>query len=309
VGGVGALTEAQLSQSGEVSFSTTCDGPCGPLGGAAAVGTGALWVQACLGGDIVSFQPSAAFDSCTQLPTVVSVDHILMDGLAFDSDGRLWGSAEGGIMVLSASLQGDWLEPLPVDCGGTDTICQPVGLAFDTAGFLWVGNGSIVAFSPATLAAGGGPAPDLQITSPQTAGAAAQYLAFDRFGDLWATTENVLIPYGSADQIVEFSREQLEGLAADDAPTPAFTIEPPSPSPPSGETFRWGPIAFDADGNLWALAWRPDLNLLRFSSAALADGGLPDIVITFSADTLDVGNLTSLLFDPIPPSLPIQPEP
>jgi hypothetical protein len=125
------------------------------------------------------------------------------------------------------------------------------------------------------------------------------YLAFDRSGNLWATVDN-----GQGDlehQIVEFSKAQLQSLATDKTPTPVLTVTETSFQ--RGHTFLgWEALAFDTDGNLWSGASMFEPNLYRFSPASLADGGLPDITLEVSGDPS-----ISLIFDPIPPGLPLLP--
>jgi hypothetical protein len=242
--------------------------------------------------------------------------------LAFDSEGNLWGtestSSEPAILVYRAadlsgagqSLTAAALFPAS-GCALINGLCEPLGLAFDSAGYLWIGNGySVAGYSPATQLAimggdAGSPPADLVLTTPQALAYDGgqgfgsdynfNYLAFDRSGNLWADVDSDI-----KHQIVEFSKAQLQNLSTDKTPTPVLTVtETPFQS---GHVFLgWGALAFDADGNLWAGASMFNPDLYRFSPASLADGGLPDITLIVPGDPS-----LSLVFDPIPSGLPLR---
>jgi hypothetical protein len=352
VGGSGSLSPAALVDGGETpAFDQNCFpptySPVNPLDGVAVIdGQGNLWSQFADGtvgqadsAPIYKWSASQLASCASSTPDIFPLtDEVYCGGegggcdpffsvLAFDSEGNLWGSEITGqpaaIFVYRASDLAGTGQSLTAavqigaqECGPIDALCSPVGLAFDSSGYLWIGNGySVIAYSPATQLAvlagdAGSPAADLLITTPQALAFdgggrgyylhySYNYLAFDRSGNLWATVDN-----GQGDlehQIVEFSKAQLQSLATDKTPTPVLTVTETSFQ--RGHTFLgWEALAFDTDGNLWSGASMFEPNLYRFSPASLADGGLPDITLEVSGDPS-----ISLIFDPIPPGLPLLP--
>jgi len=352
IGGSGSLTPADLTDAGpSPSFGQTCLPPGytspDPVDGVEVVdGHGNLWAQfpdgtVGSGNTAPIFMWSASqLASCASNPPAATyplTDTVYCGGdgsgcepffsaLAFDSAGNLWGteSDTNSIFVYRASDLAGGGQALTAaaiapgqQCGPLDVICAPIGLAFDSAGSLWIGNGySVMVYTAATQSgilagAAGAPPADLLLTNSDAltydAGARGgyythytyNYLAFDRSGDLWATVYNA---QGNIEQqIVEFSAAQLANLATDSTPTPVLTVTESSFQ--QGHAFLgWQAIAFDAEGNLWAGASMFMPNLYRFSPGSLAHGGLPDITLTVPGDPS-----LSLAFDPIPPGLPLRP--
>ncbi len=351
IGGSGALSPAELIDGGQSpSFGQTCTPPgysgTSPVDGVEVIdGHGNLWAQfpdgtvGALTAPIYMWSASQ-LDSCASHPPAATfplTDTVYCGGdgaecvpffsvLAFDPAGNLWG-AEGdsnSIFVYRASDLAGGGQSLTAaaivlgqQCGPLDVLCTPIGLAFDSAGTLWIGNGySVIAYSPATQAAilaggAGAPPADLLLTNSVALSFDAgvrggyyshytyNYLAFDRSGDLWATIYN---GQGNIEQqIVEFSAAQLGDLATNSTPIPILTVTETSFQ--QGHTFLgWDAIAFDAEGSLWAGATSFEPNLYRFSPASLSGSGLPDITLTVTGDPS-----VSLAFDPIPPGLPLRP--
>jgi hypothetical protein len=249
--------------------------------------------------------------------------------IAFDSQGNLWCVNAGNLSQEEEAGQGSALvgyRAADLKSGGniepawgfggfghmTNTLSQPISLAFDHAGNLWVSNAySVIAFSPSTLAAavavdgGLSSAPaDLQITNPndiadladeQAATFAYRFLAFDAAGDLWVTIENT--EDGGVNQIVEYSSAELAALPSNDEPNPAAIL-----TAELANSVVWGPLAFDSAGDLWAGVAGGQPDLYGFSKADLTPVAHPD-----SSLVVPGGSSASLAFDPIPSGLPIQP--
>jgi len=168
------FTPAQLATSGSPSPSvvltaaaTTLDGPLGMT----FDDEGALWVSSTQTPAVVKFPPSELASSGTATASVVltangsSLDR--PEGLAFDDDGSLWVANEGAANTLvkftPAQIEASG-SPVPdvtiSDNGGA--LDQPVALAFDNAGDLWVANyggttGPVVKYDAADLTTTGAP--------------------------------------------------------------------------------------------------------------------------------------------------------
>ncbi len=162
VSGVGALTAAQLAQSGAVSFNFTCSAPCPPAnsgldGGAAAVNDAALdlghlWTQQCVG-VVWVFESN---ESCASTSAEIRIinPRLPLSAMAFDYKGGWWTSvrAVGIGYWLPLGSVGFVTQPFPTQCGGPTTVCNPTGIAFDSAGYLWVANDDYInAYSPSTF--------------------------------------------------------------------------------------------------------------------------------------------------------------
>ena len=132
--------------------------------------SGVLWVANNAGSNITGYDASLTNVALigggnTQLngPT----------GVAFDSGGHLWVvdntvSAIYEFNTTGITLVNGNIAPLSTIAGGATGMNSPVGLAFDAAGNLWVGNqntNAVQEFAAGSLAAGGNLAPAATITS------------------------------------------------------------------------------------------------------------------------------------------------
>jgi sugar lactone lactonase YvrE len=144
------------------------------------------------------------------------------------------------------------------------------GVAFDTAGNLWVVNdnsNTVVAYTPAQLASTSNPSPALTLSGPAIV--APYALAFDASGNLWVANINV-------GTIVEFSPSQL---LSSGTPTPVVTISEGNTSGPAG-------VAFDASGNLW-VAHNLANTVGEYTKSQLANGGTISPSVTISGAALN----------------------
>ena len=181
--------------------------------------------------------------------------------------------------------------------GGTPTatvermgLSSPEGLAFDTAGNLWVAahdDDAVVRIDAARLAASG-TGSDLAITaqtpSPVIGTLTPISLAFDGAGKLWVNYDGTIASITSADQAGTGTKTI----------TPAVQITTDVATLPVG-------IAFDQDGGLW-LAHAVN-KVARFDATQLSTSGsvMPSIVITSS----DVGSASWFAMYPAPSFTPL----
>jgi streptogramin lyase len=184
-------------------------------------------------------------------------------GEAFDSVGDLWTASFYDNMIYEFTP--DQLvasgSPTPKVALNLATLgsAGAEGLAFDSAGDLWVmgfTSGKLYEFTPGQLAASSSPQPAVTITSPGGPG----YGAFDTSGDLWVSDFD-------ANTLVEYTPGQL---AATGAPAPAVTISTDG----SGSISEpWG-VAFDASDDLWLSNFGGD-TLVKFTPSQLQSSGSP----------------------------------
>jgi len=331
IGGVGAVDPAELPGYGIVPFDERCPCPVATLslGGASVIdGRGDLWAQDPTG-TVYVWTPDQLAASCTSTTPALLLSLPVFAAMAFDSDGNLWGSIPyGGIVdgYRAADLKVSGA-PIPAwtltgNCSSLDSLCGPLGLAFDTDGSLWVAASiGLQAFSPSTRTGpndggpdGTGPLADFHITTSchlrnldggEPCVDQFQNLAFDGAGNLWISAD---LRYPRDHHLVAYSAAQVRNSKNDAVPTPVRDLVFST----TEMQFEIGALAFDAAGNLWAGAssqnWEAgQANLFRLPRESLAlDAGAtlatPDVSVALGADA----NI-SLAFSPIPPGLPIQP--
>jgi sugar lactone lactonase YvrE len=176
---------------------------------------------------------------------------------------------------------------------------EPIGLAFDAHGNLWVANNSassIVEYTPSQLATSGSPAPAVTLT-----GSAINFpneIAFDHAGNLWITNSVYADSGGgfhSKGRIVEYAAQDL---AATGSPTPLVVINTPRVS---GNSLPTG-LAFDDSGNLW-FADIAEPAIGEYSAASLTAGGNtpPVVIITSATSVSGVG----IAFNPHTTAVPL----
>ena len=186
-------------------------------------------------------------------PQLAVLDRLLPDAghtlrgcydLAFDAQGTLWvGNRSAGTVVAYSGLAGasGAISPLPNVLIGSSTdggpALSPYGLAFDSKGNLWVGNGfngQLLEYSPSQLVAGGNLTPIAwsdgfkidggPVTQPKVSG-----LAFDNSGSLWVTSDSAvfeLTNLGSwTGRMLPVPSRVLPGLSID-LGKPAFNNSP-----------------------------------------------------------------------------------
>jgi len=160
---------------------------------------------------------------------------------------------------------------------------DPLTMAFDAQGDLWVGNGNIrttiTEFTPTALAKGGHEAVKVTLTSPDVAG-----LAFDGSGDLWVAhhTRSTLSMYTPTE------------LMTSGDPTPKVTIASDGKTPASLD----GPenIAFDPSGDLWVANALND-TVVEFTATQLRASGSPTPEVTITGRSTSLDYPVGLAFD------------
>jgi sugar lactone lactonase YvrE len=164
---------AQLASSGSPVPSVIISG----LGQPAALAfdaAGSLWVSDIRRVKLASFSEAQLAASGFLVPQVVisKIGTSLASpaGIAFDAHGNLWVANVGNQTVVSFSpaqlATTGSPDPLVVVSSNAGSLNIPVGLAFDTAGALWVmcNGGSLERFPSASLASTGAPAPSVRVT-------------------------------------------------------------------------------------------------------------------------------------------------
>jgi len=340
VGGFYALTATELAVSG--SSPSPADECSDPNSGAATTpaafdAQGNLWLeqasdQALSIIEWTAAQLAAACSSGVPARTVTLQqggacgDLAEISAFAFDPQGSLWLSFTDTALLLG--LSADQLQSTatvtPTYCliNGSSyaaALSAPTGMAFDASGNLWVANiFSVLEYTPATLAgallATGGsaimPPPDAYLSTVASENAAQvdnaglsanfEYVAFDAAGNLWVSGENWTGVAGS-NFIAEYPAAVLTTLGASTTPTPAVTLIETEAQAAAFDVF-FGPIAFDSAGNLFLGAGG---QIFRYPAANLTPSGSG----AYDVDISDLPFLTgtSLVFNPIPSGLPINP--
>lgn len=166
-------TPAQLAAGGRPVPAVVVSGVGNPTS-VAFDAAGALWVSDNLRHTIARYDARLLAKSGSPPPAVVltPTGHCFVNpsGLAFDAVGRLWVASLGcrEIVAFVPSQLRTTGSPAPtvVLASSGFSLVSPVGLAFDSAGDLWVAGagGLLTEFSRESLAASGAPAPGARLT-------------------------------------------------------------------------------------------------------------------------------------------------
>ncbi|HMF43287.1 MAG TPA: hypothetical protein VKQ32_21595 [Polyangia bacterium] len=170
-------------------------------------------------GQVVMFTPDQIAASGSPTPTITRNGLNGPQGLAFDATGNLWVAAKDDLAVVridaahltTSGSGGD----LSITASGTNNLTlQPVGLAFDAAGNLWVNyDGTIASITPTEQTGTGTKtiAPAIQITTDVNV--RVYGIAFDQDGGLWL-----------AQDVGKFARFDAAQLTASNSAAPATII-------------------------------------------------------------------------------------
>ena len=194
-----AFAPALLARSGSADATTLISSGNGSL--AAPTGLAfdkqhRLWVANFRNSTIVRFDRAQLSSSGSPVPSVILSGFGMPAGLAFDAAGSLWMAdirrnklASFSEAQISAS---GFLAPQVVISALAASMANPAGIAFDADGNLWVANLSnqtVIAFSPAQLAATGSPVPHVVLSSNAGSLSSPAGLAFDADGSLWVMND------------------------------------------------------------------------------------------------------------------------
>lgn len=159
-------------------------------------------------------------------------------------------------------------------------LIEPLGVAFDRSGTLWVASHSdsaLVGFPPDALARSAGTEDAIVIRPANGSLSGPAGLAFDAAGRLWVSN----VENGT---IVRYDPEQL---AAGGTPVPGVVVQ--VPGQPDG-------LAFDAAGSLW-VSDAQSRTISAYTPAQLAAAGTPAPAIVLSAVGASLANPRGIAFD------------
>jgi sugar lactone lactonase YvrE len=218
-----AVPPASLSRSGSAAATIVIASKNGSLSGPTGLAFDRqhrLWVANPANGTVVRFDPQQLAASGSPVPAVTISGLGQPTSLAFDAAGSLWVSDIRRVKVASfseAQLETSGiLVPRVVIGALAASLATPSGIAFDADGNLWVaniGNQTVVAFTPAQLAASGSPAPHVVLAENAGSLSIASGLAFDSEGSLWVM--------GGIGALEKFPKTSL---AASGAPAPSVRL-------------------------------------------------------------------------------------
>ncbi|MEO8140279.1 MAG: hypothetical protein ABI742_11565, partial [Gemmatimonadota bacterium] len=190
-----AFAPGALAGSGATPASTIIAPNAGSLSGPTALAfdrSHRLWVANFDNGTVVRFNRDQLAASGSPKPAIVLTRLGHPTAIAFDAAGGLWVSdiqaqTVTGFPASELATSDDPISSVVLH-RGADSLDMPTGIAFDASGNLWIaniGNETLVAFTPAQLAAAGSPAPHVVL---HTTGGSLTFpvgVAFDAEGSLW----------------------------------------------------------------------------------------------------------------------------
>ncbi|MDA8197745.1 MAG: hypothetical protein M0019_11140, partial [Actinomycetota bacterium] len=300
MGSAGSVAIFESGAAGATALAPTTSG---------AVVGGTLFAGNSASGTVTGYS-SITSPYGTTAPTLLTQGQNLLDnsqklikptGVTADANGNIWVADSGSneIFEFTKAELRDNADPAVVisSTTTTNTIDNPIGLAFDSSGNLWIVNegsgsgASIVEFSSSDLAQSGAPTPTLDL--PLTSGLQPSGMTIHSFSPsvtassspyLWVTGSN---PSSGQGFIYGFDVKSLS--SSNTTPSPSVVIDTGSYAP-SG-------LAFDESGNLWApeYSYTTYVNLLvAYSNSQLqgAVGGVTNKGATQSPVVVDKTTLS-----------------
>jgi streptogramin lyase len=261
---------------------------------------GNLWIVNDNSNTVVEYAVAQLAASGTPTPTVTLNlgANAGSFGIAFDAQGDLWVANNGQctIVEFTPSQLTSSGSPTPVVTivDGQPFTNEPIALAFDAHGNLWVANNpvsAIIEYSASQLTTSGSPTPAVTLT-----GSAIDWplmLAFDSTGNLWVSNSAYDTPPG---RIVEYA---AAALGVTGSPTPTTIINLPT------RTYQPNPvgIAFDNSGNLW-YADVYNSRIGEYSTTQLASGG-GNLTPAIEIPNPSLGAGVEIAFSPHAAALPL----
>jgi len=272
-------------------------------------GHGDLWVVNDNSNTVVEYAPSAlgANGSPTATVTMHLPDSSYTDALAFDAKGNLWVLSEDSANIAEFT-------PAQLASGGSPAPAvtihmaplqgqsgNPLSMAFDGQGNLWVVNGGqveLVEYPVNQLTSSATLAPAVQI-NPQVP--YPYTIAFDKVGNLWVGTSG----YGSTtggittDYPGKITELAASSLTASGNPAPAVTL-----TLPNGVNTYPTTLAFDDSGDLWYSDFTHS-TVGELTPAQLAASGnpTPTVAIVYGGTPRFFG--TAIAFNPHTAAVPL----
>ena len=201
------------------------------------------------------------------------------NAIAFDPNGNIWVTNFDGDSIIAftraqfRAAKGKRSAPtaiVKISQDGGANLAGPEGIAFDSAGTMWVGSEhgqEVLAYSPAQYAASGSPTPNVILNANSFNFSSPSNVVFDSAGNLWVVDENIANGNGGTGQIFRYNRAQVSGLSPGTHHIdPAFGIGFQNFAHLEG-------FAFDNSGNAWIADESTD-SLYRFSRSQLGGSGL-----------------------------------
>jgi len=188
--------------------------------------------------------------------------------LAFDREGTLWiADATGKILGYRRETLGASQDSAPAIVLEGSTVCAavvpcgPRAIAFDAANDMWLAMPrGVVRISADQLIASGEPEASSTLSGESVVD--PQALAFDQQGALW-------IASGTNNTIVRFDAARL---SSDDSAPADASFYGKTPSPVISDLGLPTALAFDADDNLWAGYFGPNI-IARYTPAERETAG------------------------------------
>lgn len=182
--------------------------------------------------------------------TMTSVSFLAPGGIAFDHAGNLWVANIDTFLPLNAlkfsasQLATGGAQPPLVSLG--INVQEPINLALDQAGNLWVNDWSgnrILMFRPPSLNVSGSPSPDVVLTATTLSNgenslASPDALAFDAAGNLWVS--NSYPGHDCTGALAEFIPSQLVSSGSP-LPSRYITADAADDSPVGVSAMIFGP--------------------------------------------------------------------
>lgn len=265
---------------------------------------GDMWVVNDNTNTVVEYTPAQLAATNTPAPvTTIQMPAGYTEQIAFDAKGNMWVLNEIAATIVEfpvSELQaGDTLTPAVTITMDTmqGSPGNPLSMAFDAHGNLWVVNGgpvTLIEYAASQLASTGTPTPVLE----RTLGVMyPYYLAFDAAGNFWiadALWLNNGTPVPGV--ITEFTAGSINTVTN---PAPVVTLPLPL-----GIKYAAYPtaIAFDNSGNLWYTDF-DNYTIGEFAAAQLAAGGSPSPAVTILNSKKFNG--TAIAFNPHASALPL----
>lgn len=208
---VAGFRTATIARSGATDASIVIRQSGRSLSGPAGLAFDAahgLWVSNVGNGTLVRFDSAQLAESGAPVPDVVISGAGVPTALAFDASGTLWVSDTrsrtiSAYRAAQLAASGSPAPAIVLSANGS-SLANARGIAFDAAGNLWVANSgarTIVAFSPAQLAASGAPAPRVVLSPAAGALPVPVALAFDAGGNLWAMSNTGILEQFAAAEL------------------------------------------------------------------------------------------------------------